>query len=176
MNLPFSPIFFKKMDIYQHLMEYERMKDDKRLWAGEKALLLWAGSEHHQHIGSAIGLKHVKDALDICVGKGYLTEEERNRLKGSVRHILESLVTHEFGDVYDEINPKDPTVKVNIRGVLAGRVLIETNNLRGDSYYVWLTRTWWVVLVGGLLILLGQVFEVVGTVFRSMFCLVFKGM
>lgn len=77
MNLPFSPTFFRKMDIFQQLMEYESQKKKKQLWEGEKALLIWAGSEHHQHLGSAIDLHHVKDALDYCVRVKFITETEK---------------------------------------------------------------------------------------------------
>jgi hypothetical protein len=32
MNLPFSPTFFRKKDIFQQLMEFESQKKKKQLW------------------------------------------------------------------------------------------------------------------------------------------------
>ena len=153
MNLPFSPTFFRKMDIYQQLMEYESQKDKKRLWEGEKALLMWAGSEHHQHLGSAIDLHHVKNALDYCAEAGLIVESERDRMKGSVRHILEGLTTHEFGSVYDNSNPKNPLVKINRNGILAGQVLIETQNLKKLKMFNKWSRDWYFLYyLAGLLL------------------------
>lgn len=155
MNLPYSPTFFRKMDIYEQLKEYESQKDKKRLWEGEKALLIWAGSEHHQHLGSAIDTHHVKDALDYCVKEHFITEAEKDRMKGSLRHILESLPTHEFGDVFDNSNPKEPRIKINRNGILAGQILIETKNLKKTCKYKKWTRDWYLLyyLAGFILII-----------------------
>jgi hypothetical protein len=153
MNLPFSPTFFRKMDIFQQLMEYENQKKKKQLWEGEKALLIWAGSEHHQHLGSAIDLHHVKDALEYCVREKFITEAEKDRMKGSVRHILESLVTHEFGTVYDDSNPKSPSIKINRNGILAGDILTETNNLKKPrKYKKWSWDWYFLYYFAGLLL------------------------
>ncbi|SRR5260221_601507 len=153
MTLPFSPTFFRKIDIFQQLMEYEEQKDKKHLWEGEKALLIWAGSENHQHVGSAIDLHHVKDALTYCVQAGFISEEERDRMKGSVRHILESLPTHEFGEVYDTTNPKNPLIKINRNGVLAGQILIETKNLKKNYRYKrWAWDWYFLYFLAGLLL------------------------
>ena len=153
MSLPFSPTFFRKIDIYQQLTEYESQKEKKHLWEGEKALLIWAGSEHHQHLGSPIDLHHVKNALKYCVSENYISEEEKNRMQRSVLHILESLPIHEFGEVYDNTNPKNPRIKINRNGILAGEILMETNNLTKPSKYKRWSYDWWFLYyIGGLLV------------------------
>lgn len=156
MNLPFFPTFFRKMDIFQQLLEYESQKGEKHLWEGEKALLMWAGSEHHQHLGSLIDIHHVEDALDYCVGLDLITEFEKNRMKGSIPHILESLPVHEFGELGNASEPKNPRVKINRNGILAGQILIETNNLKDQKkYQIWI-YIWWGILGGAALILIDQ--------------------
>jgi hypothetical protein len=144
MNLPFSPTFFRKMDIFQQLMEYEGQKRKKHLWEGQKAVLIWAASDQHQHLGSAIDSHHVKHALEYCVQENFISQSEHDRMKGSVFHILESLPTYEFG------SPKsNPAYRVdmiiNRSGILAGEILIETNNLKNPQKYQRWSRDWYFV-------------------------------
>jgi hypothetical protein len=159
MNLPFSPTFFRKIDLFQQLMEYENLKDKKHLWAGVKALLMWAASEHHQHIGSSINKDHVKDALNYCVEEKFLASSEGERMMDSARHILESLITYEFGTVYDNSNPKNPQVKLNRNGILAGQILVETKNLIStDRYQKW-SFDWYLLYWSAGLLLFFQVIK-----------------
>lgn len=168
MNLPFSPTFFREIDIYQQLMEYESQKDKKHLWEGEKSVLIWAASEHHQHLGSAIGINHVKDALKYCSDKGYITEQERTNLYGSSRHIIESLPIHDFGINQRSQNPKNPSVKINKNGVLAGKILIKTRSLKKNisRYNFWII-IWWLVLAFAAIILLSQTLSAIRSIFGS---------
>lgn len=152
MNLPFSPTFFRKMDIFQQLMEYEDQKDKKHLWEGEKAALIWSASDQHQHLGSAIDAHHVKNALVYCSKEGFITDVEKDRLSGSVSHILESLSVHEFGS--PKSNPAQKLdMQINRNGILAGEILIETNNLQNTERYQKWSRDWWLLYYSaGLLI------------------------
>ncbi len=154
MNLPFSPTFFKKMDVFQQLMEYEDQKDKKHLWEGEKAILIWAGSDQHQHLGSPIDSKHVKDALEYSFNEGFISQDEKTRLEGSASHILRSLEVHEFGKA--ESNPAYKIdLVINRNGVLAGQILLETNNLRKYKKYKRWSRDWWFIYyVAGFLLFL----------------------
>lgn len=158
MNLPFTPTSFKKFDILQQLMEFESQKGEKTLWSAVKAVLAWGASIHHQHLGSFIGINHVKDALKYCVDQKFITETERERIQGSARHILESLPVYGFGAVGDSPDSKQPSIKINRDGILAGRVLAETNFLKNTwwRYNSWIL-SWWVVLICGAIILLSQV-------------------
>ena len=160
MNLPFSPTFFRKMDIFQQLMEYESQKKIKRLWEGEKALLMWAGGEEHQHLGSPLDNQHVKDALDYCVTKNFIPQSENDRMKGSARHILEGTTTHEFGELVDDTNPRNPRIKINRNGILAGQVLIETKNLKKTFKYKKWSCDWYLLYFVAGLLLVFQVLKV----------------
>ena len=166
MNLPFTPTFFGKIDIFQQLKEYESQKSEKTLWNGVKAVLVWGASKHHQHLGSSINSNHVKDALNYCVGEKFISEKERNTMVYSCRHILESIPVYGFGQAILTSDPKKPSVKIDRNGMLAGRILIETNFLNDTfwRYGVWVIL-WWVVLVSALIILLSQTFSTAKSAF-----------
>ncbi len=167
MNLPFTPTSFRKLDILQQLMEYESEKGEKTLWNGVKALLIWAASIHHQHLGSFIGTNHVKDALTYCVKEKFITETEKERIKGSARHILESLPVYGFGDPGEVVNPKEPSVKINRNGIVAGRILVETNFLENTwwRYNFWII-VWWFVLGMAGIILISQTTTAAKSIFN----------
>lgn len=141
------------MDIFQQLLEYESQKKEKRLWEGEKAVLIWAGSDQHQHLGSAIGNQHAIDALNYCEKEGFISSEDKTRLLSSVEPILKSLAVHEFGQA--ESNPAQRNdLKINRNGILAGKILIETNNLKNTKRYdIWVIA-WWLLFIcaGSLLV------------------------
>ena len=88
----------------------------------------------------------------------FISEEERQRIQGSARHILESLPVYGFGEAGDSPDPKQPSVKINRDGILAGRVLTETKFLKNTwwRYNSW-TLAWWIVLFFGVIILFSQV-------------------
>ena len=148
MNLPFTPTSFRKLDILQQLMEYESHKNEKSLWNGVKALLIWSASVHHQHLGSFLGSNHVKYALKYCAEEDFIAEEERKRLVNSCPHILESLPVYGFGNQGPSADPTQPSVKINRNGVLAGRILVETNFLKNTlwKYQIWIL-IWWFILI-----------------------------
>src|SRR3989338_3616005 len=154
MNLPFSPTFFRKMDIFHQLVEYESQKKIKHLWEGEKALLVWAGSEEHQHLGSPLDTKHVKNALDYCVRIGFIPQSENDRMRNSARHILESTITHEFGELVNNSNEKNPRIRINRNGILAGLILSETKNLKKTfrNYLLWSWDWYLLYYIAGLLL------------------------
>lgn len=166
MNLPFSPNFFRKIDIFQQLLEYEAQKSQKPLWNGVKATLVWAASEEHRHLGSSIGTHHIKNALTRCVNKGFITQEEQEGLSQKATHILESLTPYGFGDT--EVTSSVIEVKINRNGLLAGEILTETDFLRRGvwKYYIW-TCVWWLVLIAGGILLLSQTFTAVQTFFPN---------
>lgn len=165
MNLPFTPASFRKLDILQQLMEYESHKKEKSLWNGVKALLIWAASEHHVHLGSFLGPNHVKSALQHSE---FFSEEERKRLVDSCAHILESLTVYGFGEQGPSPDPKQPSVKINRNGVLAGRILVETNFLKNTwwRYQIWVF-VWWLILVVAAIILISQTITAAKSIFNT---------
>lgn len=153
MNLPFSPTFFRKMDIFQQLMEYENRRDKKHLWEGEKAVLIWSASEHHQHLGSSIGIKHVRSALDYCSEQGFISKTDAEKVQGSIPHIMESLPIYEFGVLDQGSDPKNPSLKINRNGILAGEILTKTNNLKNTREFKYWQADWYLLYyLAGLLL------------------------
>ncbi len=161
MILPFTPSSFRKLDIFQQLMEYESHRNEKHLWDGVKAVLIWAASPNHQHLGSYIDTGHVKDALKYCADEGFISEKERERLVDSCRHIAESLPVYMFGEFETEqLNSENKLVRINRDGILAGRILFETNFLKQNllQYKFWIYM-WWFVLALAFVLLLTQTTE-----------------
>lgn len=165
MNLPFLPTFFNKIDIFQQLEEFEKEKKIKRLWDGVKAVLLWSASIGHQHLGSAIGSRHVIDSLNSAVSEGYLSQEDKIRMDGSSKHILESLPNYGFGEFVGTADPRNPSVRISRNGILAGKILKETNGLKNKwKYEVWIVL-WWILLGIAGLILISQVISALHNIF-----------
>lgn len=125
-------------------MEYEDQKD-KRLWPGEKVLLVWAGSKLHQHLGSPIDGNHLKDAFNYSVSMDFIKASERESIINQAQYITGSLITHEFATLYDDSNPKNPRIKINRNGILAGQILIETKNLTQVSKYKRWSFDWYLL-------------------------------
>jgi len=144
------------MDVFQQLVEYENQKDKKHLWEGEKAVLIWAASSNHQHLGSALGTKHAQHSLDYCVKEGFITEANRDRMAGSLTHILQSLSVHEFGTP-NSIPENKVDLVINRNGILAGEILIETNNLKNQGKYKRWTWDWYLFYYFAGLLLVIQV-------------------
>jgi len=86
---------------------------------------------------------------------------EKDRMKGSVRHTLESLVTHEFVSMYDESNPKSQSIKINRNGILAGDILTETTTLKNPRKYKKWSLDWYFLYYLAGLLLIFQVIKLV---------------
>ncbi len=167
MNLPFSPTFFIRIDIFQQLVDFENEKDVKKLWDGVKAVLLWSASIHHQHLGSAIGANHVQNALKLAVSERYLSEEDKKRMYNSAKYILESLPSYGFGEFVVTADTSNPSVRISRNGILAGKILKETNSLKYIwKYQIW-TILWWIFLGAAGVILLSQTLAAVKSIFSS---------
>ncbi len=156
MNLPFSVTFFKKIDIFHQIREMDNEKKDKHLLIAEKAVLDWAASEHHQHLGSPIGTEHVQSALLIYISEGRIDKSEQENLNRSAQNILDSLETRGFGN-YPHLNgSEDKRVKINSYGLQTGKVIRELKHWESWVIYIFWTIIWWVVLILGFIILFLQ--------------------
>ncbi len=144
------------MDVFQQLKEYEKQKDKKLLWDGVKAVLVWAASEQHRHLGSYIHINHIKDALTYSVRVNLITDKKENELQGKSLHILQSLPVYEFGSLEDTPNEKNAGVKINKDGILAGIILIETEFLKSTIKYDIFVVAWWAILVMAVFALFWQ--------------------
>lgn len=152
MDLPFSPTFFKKLDIYQRLLIFENQ--GKPIWYAEKLLLEWAASQHHQHLGAYISEGTAKRAFDKPLAEGRFNNHKKEAAYvADAQHVLDALVVRGFADERPNL-PKE--VRINKDGLMAGTVLNETNLLNNKwSYQIWIL-IWWIILTLALIILVGQ--------------------
>lgn len=151
MNLPFTPTFFRKIDVYQRIMEFENDLSIKHIWQAEKVILIWSAGEHHQHIGSYIDAKCAMVPLRQAVNDGLL-DQDSVEYAVSPQHVLNSLITKGFA----EKNPTNESVKITQDGFWAGKILKETDRLKKVSTYQFWIWFWWLVFVLALIILFYQ--------------------
>lgn len=53
MDLPYTPKFFKKLELFQEIRRLNKREGEQIHWQAEKALLKWANAEHH-HLGTPL--------------------------------------------------------------------------------------------------------------------------
>lgn len=152
MNLPFTPTFFKKLDIYQQLVDYEKAVEIKPIWKAEKVVLLWAIGRGHQHIGSYISTGNVKDPLEMEVKEDGRLGESAVAYAVHIQQVLDALVVRGLA----EAHPSNSSVRINQNGFIAGKIIEETDFLtRTFKYRVW-TWLWWGLLTMATIILVNQ--------------------
>lgn len=136
MELPFTPYFFKKLAVYQRLKELD--EEGKDLWEDEKKVLLWTVGPEHQFPGGAITANHIQP----------ITGRDRE----VSQRVLEGLEVHGFV----EQRSQDENLRISQEGLLAGRVLKETNGLtKRQKYEDWI-KNWWVLFWVGVFLVIFQ--------------------
>lgn len=168
MNLPFSPTFFQKIEVYQQLIGFESQMDKKKLWEGEKAVLLWAQSERHQHLGSAINQDCIKDAIIYCSTQPYFEDKKIDRFMNDEINILRNLLSKGFGTTAYRNPDQVMDLVINNKGLLAGQILVETNNLQNNSKYERYIKWWWIFLYLGVIVLVGQAVGAISSTFLTL--------
>ncbi len=166
MDLPFSPNFFKKIDIFQQLKEYDQELSEKRTWVVEKLILEWAAGPGHQHIGEHVSPDIIKQALIPSVNANRIPTESITYVATieGVSQALKSLVVRGYADPLDQqIYPNH--VRFNNSGLVAGKIILETSNLTKIGKYILWARLWWVVAIAGIVVLLVEAFFQLGSLF-----------
>lgn len=169
MNLPFTPTFFKKLDIYQQLVDYEKAVEIKPIWKAEKVVLLWAIGRGHQHIGSYISPGNVKDALEMEVKVNGKLDESAAAYAVHIQQVLDALVVRGFAEAHHA----NSSIRINQNGFIAGKILEETDFLTKTFKYKLWTWLWWGVLFAAAVILINQVLSALSGIFESiskLFC------
>ena len=155
MELPFSPSFFKKLEIYQILCQYEKEKENENVWEFEKRILIWAYK--HNFPQRLFGSEEKEAVLVEAVNKRLLNSQEIGKIPGT-NVVLGSLSHRGFA----EITPSDENKAIiNRSGYLAGEILIETNNLKSVFKFEFWRDMWWVILILGFLFLFSQTASVI---------------
>lgn len=158
MNLPFTPSFFKQIDIYQKLREFEARISTKPIWEVEKLILLWADSKDHQHIASYISPSNIQQYLHEAINTRKVSLEAVDSVV-SPQHALNALVTRGFA----EKHPVNESVRINSEGFIAGKILRETQNLTDTWKYKFWQALWWLIFMAAVLLLLSQT---IGSIFQ----------
>ena len=60
-DFPLTPYFFRKLGIFQALLDLEKAENDE-CWKMEKSLLLWSATGHH-HLASSLNREYIQDRL-----------------------------------------------------------------------------------------------------------------
>lgn len=150
MDVPFSPYFFKKLDVYQQLRDYELRGGS--WWEGEKVVLSKvANSIYQRPLSSYLNRGHVYNFLHEDIGT---TDNPREipYILCDPADVMGNLVERGFG----EWHPNERVIKINQRGYLAGKVLLETDLLGNCSRYENWVRTWWVLYWVGVVFIVFQ--------------------
>lgn len=160
MDLPITPIFFRKVGIFQKLVDAEYGFSQKNIWEAEKAALIWAAGPNHQLAGSYITKKNIQDLLrdeiNSRIKKGDQKVEKLFDFAISFPdQVMEIIVMHGFAsEKGDGADSGNYSIRFNPDGFMAGNILIETNNLKSRlKYSIWVALWWPVLFLGGIILL-----------------------
>lgn len=163
MELPFTPTFFNKLDIFQRLRAQEKIGDP--LWKYEKELLRWASSPKHRHKGSSVSTRQAKEVVDIGIKEGRLRDTQRMEGTDESAHTIRALVANGFADTFRDFAQEDRAeTTINNDGIIAGVILTETNDLKKIWSYRFIILLWWVLFTAGFILVISQSFGAVRNV------------
>jgi hypothetical protein len=145
MDLPFSPSFFKRLEVYQELKDFE--DEGKLTWEYEKKVLIYASSAKAIRIGQPIS------SGDISLVIFNNTDKDNDALD-----VIRSLEIRGFGEL---TNPypygSSDRIRLNSKGYMAGRVLKETQSLKKAGWYWFWIKMWYAVICVAFFLLILQV-------------------
>ena len=147
MELPFTPSFFKEIEIYQRLMSLE--KENKTIWESEKLVLSYAAGPGHAHPGTPLGRDHVGEVIENAVNNGKISSKAI-KVSGH-QDVLNSLVTRGFAEAVGV-----DRARITQEGLFAGKILNDTNLLKKRQKYITWIFFWWIVFGFAVLLLLCQ--------------------
>ena len=134
--------YFEKLKLYHDYLDPKSVfeKEKMKYWQHEKMILLWAYSDIHQHLYTALDNKRIFEIYGIEDEK----ESEFKKLnvlnlnindivkdlkkdKGKVNYIKGNLVLKEFAEATKEGNPEKypERIRINRKGLLLGEMLYE---------------------------------------------------
>jgi hypothetical protein len=143
MDLPFSPSFFKRLEVYQQLKDFE--DEGKLTWEHEKKILIYATNSKAVRIGQPISSHDVAQVIFNDTSKS-----------GDALDTIRSLEVRGFGELTDPFFVFD-RIKLNSKGYVAGRVLKETQGLKKAGWYWFWIKMWYAVIWVAFSLLILQV-------------------
>lgn len=163
-DFPLTPSFFKKLGIYQDLMDYEKNEDKKIYWELEKECLRWTAKGHH-HLAASLDADSLYKRLPNT-----LQNEERRQL---LPKVMGNLCQHGYAYAIDKHLERDTGYSggagvaynevVNVQsvpvdspsyivfsqdGILAGRVVYDIEKKHKNwTYRLFIDIAWLTILV-----------------------------
>jgi hypothetical protein len=152
MDLPITPKFFKKLELFQELNRLDKRNIDHVEWKMERQLLLWAHSNHF-HLGSYLSNRFVFDTLKK-------TEKfSEAQLNEHVVKTMENLCEHGWSE-RPMSRDQRAEIKINREGMLVAEVLSDVSRGR-KTWYQFLIIVSWLTIVAGIIIVLVNAFDVI---------------
>lgn len=139
--LPFSPQFFKKLDMYQELKNFESERDiHDHNWEVEKYILFKVSNPGYLNPrSSSLNTGHIASLRSEGIKKGKFKNPATSLSNDLV--IANNLVSRDLAE-------KSPffyatkEISINQRGFIAGKVLAETNSLVNPEKYEGWIKLW----------------------------------
>lgn len=140
----------EKFKLYQEFFRAGNIwkKNKQEYWKHEKAILHWAYSKKHQHLGSPLTTDTFKreyglpsQGVRLCTKNALVLAEEMKAENGNkIEHIMANLVVKGLADIitrYRDVRIEDKnnyfvhSIVINRRGLLVGELVDESEMLLG---------------------------------------------
>lgn len=162
MDLPVTPKWFRKAELYEELRRQQKRGGEHEHWLLEKAFLRWAESQHF-HLGKYFTKADFEDTIwprIIELARGYREIEKHEvvlirtmNLMALTPRVMENLVEHGWAE------PKDPEdinegIKVNRTGMLMAEVLTDSERPVMHGVYVGFRGLVWALVLSAAVLTL----------------------
>lgn len=143
MDLPITPKFFKKVELFQELDRLNHRNRGHEEWEMEKKLLSWA-HKNHFHLGSYIGRSRVIEILSETFSQPSISAHSSKT--------MENLVEHDWADGREQ---REYEIKFNSNGLLMAEVVSGEGRFGQQVFYkLVIALAWALILIGALSILI----------------------
>ena len=159
MELPITPKFFKKLELYQDLKRLDKRNVNHKEWDMEKDLLFWAHVNHF-HLGTYLDTGEVLEKLKT-LDKYSLDELNEHTFK-----MMQNLEEHGWAEWWPQRGQKN-AIKINKEGMLLSEVVNEIINKNRDSVYKFLILISWITIIAGVIIIISNAIRVVINLFTN---------
>jgi len=143
MDLPITPKFFKKLELFQGLRRLDTRNKDHEEWKMEKEFLFWA-HENHFHLGTYFNTPRI---IEILSRSNKFTNQQ---LSNHTLKMMQNTVEHGWAE-YFMTQPKYNDIKINRLGILMAEVIFDSNSKLKRCFYIIFSVATWIIF--GLTIL-----------------------
>lgn len=158
MELPITPKFFKKLEIYQEIKRLDKRNAKHSEWDMEKDFLLWAHTDHF-HLGSFLSTKNVLDRLNK------LNKYNNKDLNDHVFKMMQNLKEHGWAEWWPR-EWENNAIKINKEGLLVGEVIFDISR-SGRIFYESFILISWLTIISGIVIVIANAISTMVGLFLS---------